>query len=143
MKLLSKAYLLAAGVMVSATLAAPGAMAGDDPVGLANKICAGGDINAIVMGATPEDGAVALGEAARQLKAGQCPGSNQNAINAALAALIAANPTNTRLQTAYNEQAGTGQQAKGDGIDGLAQDEDESVSDTLVSAAAGEAISED
>jgi hypothetical protein len=137
-----KAHLLAATVLVSATLAASPAMASDAAVDLANSMCSSGDVagSLAASAATADVQAVALGEAARQLAAGQCK-ATQAAIDAALQALIAANPGNPRLQLAYNEQKSNGNGGKGDGTKGFAQDEDEAVADTLVSTAAGETVS--
>lgn len=142
MKLLRKTYLMAAAVLASATLAASPAMATDAAVDLANSMCADGNVAGALASAaaTPDVQAVALGEASRQLAAGQCK-ATQAAIDAALQALIAANPGNPRLQVAYNDQKAGGQKASGDGIKGLSEDEDEAVAQTLVTTAAGEAVS--
>lgn len=143
MKLVRKSTLSVAALLASVTLAASPALASDPSVDLANSICADGNVAGALAAAaaTPDVQAVALGEASRQLAAGQCK-ATQAAIDAALQALVAANPGNPRLQVAYNAQKNAGQKANGDGIDGLYVDEDEQVAETLVTTAAGEAVSQ-
>ena len=142
MKLLRKTLLPVAALMASVSITAS-AFAGDAAMNLANSMCKDGDVAGAIAGsaATPDEKAVALGEASRQLGFGQCA-ATQAAIDAALKALLDANPGNGRLQVAYNDQKNSGQKAKGDGIDGLYAD-DNTLADTLVTTATGETVSEE
>jgi hypothetical protein len=143
MKLLRTTCLSAAALLATVTLSAAPVMAGEAAINLANTICSGGDVagSLAASATTPDEKAVALGEASRQLAAGQCT-ATQAAIDAALAALVSANPGNPNLQAAYNGQKNAGQKVAGNGIKGFYVDEDEVVGDTLVSTAAGEAVSQ-
>jgi hypothetical protein len=139
MKLLTKTYLSAA-LFASVGLSASPTFASATPVDVANSICAGGDIATSLAVLTADDQAMALGEASRQLAAGKCS-ATQAAIDAALGALKSANPGNANLQVAYDKQKNSGQKVAGTGTKGLYVDEDEVLSETLVSTAAGEAVS--
>jgi hypothetical protein len=140
MTFLKKSTLSAAALLAGVSLSVSPAMATDAAVDLANSICASGDVAGSLASSasSPDTQAVALGEAARQLAAGQCK-ATQAAIDAALQALLGANPGNPRLQMAYNDQKASGGKGKGDGIKGFSYDEDEQVKETLVTTAAGEA----
>jgi hypothetical protein len=142
MLFLKKSNLAVAAIAVTLGFSAAPANATDTAVDLANTICASGDVagSLVASASTPDEQAVALGEASRQLAVGQCK-ATQAAIDAALQALISANPGNNRLQIAYNDQRNAGNKASGDGVKGLSVDENEVVASTLVTTSPGEAIS--
>lgn len=155
MKLARKTYLLAATVLASATLFASPAMATDAVTNASNAICAGGDINTVLLGlASFDDKAAALGDVARQSIAGTCPGSSASAASAALAAVVTqalamASPADqaalkARLEKVYADQKGP-DKPPSDAIASVTtyEDDEEGLPQTLVGTVAGDAPSAD
>lgn len=140
--------LLSAAVLASAGLfAAPALASAPTFVDLANKVCAPGkdetatSITLSFPGLSDLAKATALGEASRQLDAKACKGA-QGEIDAALVELKkVSDVSDADLDAAYASQKNSGQKEAGDGVKGQYVEESAEVGDTVVSTAAGEAIS--
>jgi hypothetical protein len=149
-KLFAVTVLVSASFMSHAHAATGGVTSGHDPLAgalaLANNICAAGaDVQALVNGAalTANDKAIALGEAARQIAAGngQCNAS-QSAIDAALAALKAGMANGgVELQAAYDGQKNSGSKDSGNGVAGLNALGARQIGSTVVGSGTGAEVS--
>lgn len=117
--------------------------AAKDAIDTANKICASGNVAKALSDAParPTMLAIALGEAARQVNAGQCKASI-NDIVAARDKLLQDNQGNAEsLMASYNAQKDSGASGQGKGVKGFWVRYQDQLGYTLVATSAGEAVS--